>query len=122
MTHQGAVLQGYNNELVKHIEALCIQREELNKQIGQAEEEKNQIQDEIKILTKRLECTCESLAWKNAAQKELDKMLAETELAYEKILESSRMLLNVLKTEMGNLDKTIALKSNGTGDMQMFGL
>uniref|UniRef100_A0A8D2LU70 Sjoegren syndrome nuclear autoantigen 1 n=1 Tax=Varanus komodoensis TaxID=61221 RepID=A0A8D2LU70_VARKO len=82
MTHQGAVLQGYNNELVKHIEDLCIQREELNKQIRQSEEEKKQIQDEIEILTKR-----------------------------------SRMLLNALKTEIGNLDKTIVLKSSHTGDI-----
>ncbi|KAF7245833.1 hypothetical protein EYD10_08106 [Varanus komodoensis] len=117
MTHQGAVLQGYNNELVKHIEDLCIQREELNKQIRQSEEEKKQIQDEIEILTKRLECVHESLAWKNAAQKELDKILAESELAYAKILESSRMLLNALKTEIGNLDKTIVLKSSHTGDI-----
>uniref|UniRef100_A0A8V5FM60 Uncharacterized protein n=1 Tax=Melopsittacus undulatus TaxID=13146 RepID=A0A8V5FM60_MELUD len=40
MTQQGAVLQGYNNELVKCIEDLCMQKEELNKQIQQAEEEK----------------------------------------------------------------------------------
>ncbi|XP_061443881.1 microtubule nucleation factor SSNA1-like [Rhineura floridana] len=122
MTHQGAVLQGYNNELVKCIEDLCMQREELNKQIVEAEEEKNKIQDEVEMLTKQLDCVCESLAWKNATQKKLDELLAETQLAYEKILESSRMLLNVLKTEMGNLDKIVVLNSNVTGAIQMFGL
>uniref|UniRef100_A0A8C3EYH8 Uncharacterized protein n=1 Tax=Corvus moneduloides TaxID=1196302 RepID=A0A8C3EYH8_CORMO len=50
MTQQGAVLQGYNNELVKCIEDLCMQKEELNKQIRQAEEEKNKLQHEIQIL------------------------------------------------------------------------
>uniref|UniRef100_A0A8C9N1K6 SSNA1 n=2 Tax=Passeriformes TaxID=9126 RepID=A0A8C9N1K6_SERCA len=50
MTQQGAVLQGYNNELVKCIEDLCMQKEELNKQIQQAEEEKNKLQHEIQIL------------------------------------------------------------------------
>nr|XP_020656671.1 Sjoegren syndrome nuclear autoantigen 1 [Pogona vitticeps]XP_020656678.1 Sjoegren syndrome nuclear autoantigen 1 [Pogona vitticeps]XP_020656688.1 Sjoegren syndrome nuclear autoantigen 1 [Pogona vitticeps] len=122
MTHQGAVLQSYNNELVKYMENLCIQREELNKQIGQAEEEKNKTQDELKKLTKRLESVCERLEEKIAAQKKLDKILAETELAYEKILESTRMLLTVLKTETGNLDEIITLKSNVAGDVQMFGL
>uniref|UniRef100_A0A8C3UNX8 Uncharacterized protein n=1 Tax=Catharus ustulatus TaxID=91951 RepID=A0A8C3UNX8_CATUS len=50
MTQQGAVLQGYNNELVKCIEDLCMQKEELNKQIQQAEEEKTKLQHEIQIL------------------------------------------------------------------------
>ncbi|XP_048338370.1 Sjoegren syndrome nuclear autoantigen 1 homolog [Sphaerodactylus townsendi] len=116
MTHQGAVLQGYNNELVKHLEDLSVHREELDKQIRQAEQEKKVVQDEIETLTVQLRRVCESLTWKNAMQKELDKILAETEVAYEKILESSRILLNVLKTETGNLDKVIALKNNVPGD------
>ncbi|XP_007420830.1 Sjoegren syndrome nuclear autoantigen 1 [Python bivittatus] len=110
MTHQGAVLQGYNNELVKYMEDLCVQREEVDQQIGQLVEDKTKIQDEIEMLTKQLEYVCKSLAWKNATQKRLDKILAETGLAYEKILDSSRMLLSVLKTETENLDKMIALK------------
>uniref|UniRef100_G1KGV6 Sjogren syndrome nuclear autoantigen 1 n=1 Tax=Anolis carolinensis TaxID=28377 RepID=G1KGV6_ANOCA len=116
MTHQGAVLQSYNNELVKFVEELHLQREELNRQIEQEEEEKKKVQEELEMLTKQLACVCERLAWKIAAQKELDKILAETEIAYEKILGSSKMLLNVLKNEMLNLDKTIALKSTASGD------
>nr|XP_056713959.1 microtubule nucleation factor SSNA1-like [Euleptes europaea] len=116
MSHQGAVLQGYNNELVKYLEDLSMRREELDKQIRQAEQEKKVVQDEIAMLTDQLGHVCESLAWKNAAQKGLDKILAETEVAYEKILESSRILLNVLKTETGNLDKVIALKNSVPGD------
>uniref|UniRef100_A0A8C0F2F7 SSNA1 n=3 Tax=Strigidae TaxID=30459 RepID=A0A8C0F2F7_BUBBB len=50
MTQQGAVLQGYNNELVKCIEDLRMQKEELNKQIQQAEEEKSKLQHKIQIL------------------------------------------------------------------------
>ncbi|XP_077772426.1 microtubule nucleation factor SSNA1 [Podarcis muralis] len=122
MTHQGAVLQGYNNELVKHIEDLYMQREEVSKQIREAEEEKSRIQDKIETLTKQLDCVCENLAQKNAAQKKLDEVLAEAALTYEKILESSRMLLNVLKAETGNLDKTIMLNRNVTGDIQTLGL
>ncbi|XP_062813929.1 microtubule nucleation factor SSNA1 [Anolis carolinensis] len=120
MTHQGAVLQSYNNELVKFVEELHLQREELNRQIEQEEEEKKKVQEELEMLTKQLACVCECLAWKIAAQKELDKILAETEIAYEKILGSSKMLLNVLKNEMLNLDKTIALKSTASGDGPLF--
>uniref|UniRef100_A0A8C4UQH0 Uncharacterized protein n=1 Tax=Falco tinnunculus TaxID=100819 RepID=A0A8C4UQH0_FALTI len=50
MTQQGAVLQGYNNELVKCIEDLCMQKEELNKQIQEAKEEKKRLQHQIQIL------------------------------------------------------------------------
>ncbi|XP_042328149.1 Sjoegren syndrome nuclear autoantigen 1-like [Sceloporus undulatus] len=122
MTHQGAVLQSYNNELVKFVEEMYLQREELNKQIQEEEEEKKKVQEELEMRTKELACVCEHLAWKITAQKELDKILAETELAYEKILESSRTLLNVLKTEMGNLDKMIEPKSTVVRDVHLLGV
>ncbi|NXG02141.1 SSNA1 protein, partial [Sakesphorus luctuosus] len=102
MTQQGAVLQGYNNELVKCIEDLCMQREELSKQIQQAEEERNKLQHEIQVLSEQLDHVCETLAQKVASRNELDKILAETEAAYMKILDSSRTLLNVLKKEVGS--------------------
>ncbi|XP_069715544.1 microtubule nucleation factor SSNA1-like [Phaenicophaeus curvirostris] len=114
MTQQGAVLQGYNNELVKCIEDLCMQKEELNKQIQQAEEEKNKLQHEIQALNEQLNCVCEDLARKVASRNELDKILAETEAAYMKILDSSRTLLNVLKKEVGSLKHTTELKTNVT--------
>ncbi|XP_057230149.1 microtubule nucleation factor SSNA1-like isoform X1 [Malurus melanocephalus] len=114
MTQQGAVLQGYNNELVKCIEDLCMQKEELNKQIQQAEEEKNKLQHEIQVLSEQLECVCENLAQKVASRNELDKILAETEAAYMKILDSSRTLLNVLKKEVGSLKHSPDLKTNVT--------
>lgn len=122
MTQQGAVLQGYNNELVKCIEDLCMQKEELNKQIRQAEEEKNKLQHEIQVLSEQLECVCENLAQKVASRNELDKILAETEAAYMKILDSSRTLLNVLKKEVGSLKHSPDLKTNVTWNSQMFGL
>uniref|UniRef100_G1N493 Sjogren syndrome nuclear autoantigen 1 n=1 Tax=Meleagris gallopavo TaxID=9103 RepID=G1N493_MELGA len=111
MTQQGAVLQGYNNELVKCIEDLCMQKEELNKQIQQAEEEKSKLQHEIQVLNEQLECVCENLAQKVASRNELDKILAETEAAYMKILDSSRTLLNVLKKEVGSLKHAPELKT-----------
>ncbi|NXG16498.1 SSNA1 protein, partial [Grallaria varia] len=110
MTQQGAVLQGYNNELVKCIEDLNMQREELSKQIQKAEEERNKLQHEIQVLNEQLEHVCENLAQKVSSRNELDKILAETEAAYMKILDSSRTLLDVLKKEVGSLRHSPDLK------------
>ncbi|XP_077987076.1 microtubule nucleation factor SSNA1-like isoform X1 [Glandiceps talaboti] len=106
MTHQGAALQSYNNELVKCIEDLCTKRDELHKQILNEEEEKQKIQNDLRILSERLAKVNESVAKKIAARNEYDKTIAETEAAYMKILESSQTLLHVLKRESVGLDKT----------------
>ncbi|XP_070581672.1 microtubule nucleation factor SSNA1-like isoform X1 [Ptychodera flava] len=106
MTHQGAALQSYNNELVKCIEDLCTKRDELHKQILNEEEEKQKIQNDLRILSERLAKVNESLAKKIAARNEYDKTIAETEAAYMKILESSQTLLNVLKREAMVIEKT----------------
>ncbi|XP_072286380.1 microtubule nucleation factor SSNA1 [Pyxicephalus adspersus] len=105
MSQQGAALQTYNNELVKCIEDLCGKRDELNRQIQLEEEEKNKLQNDIRILTEKLSRVNESLAKKMASRKEFDKTISETQAAYMKILESSQILLNVLKREAGNLGK-----------------
>jgi len=103
MSHQGAALQSYNNELVKCIEELCGKRDELHKSILQEEEEKQKLQNDIRVLTERLAKVNESLAKKLASRNEFDKTIAETESAYMKILESSQTLLNVLKRESQSL-------------------
>ncbi|XP_048368061.1 Sjoegren syndrome nuclear autoantigen 1 [Sphaerodactylus townsendi] len=114
MTHQGAALQSYNNELVKCIEDLCLKRDELTKQIRLEEEEKVKLQNEIRLLTEKLARINENLARKMASRNEFDKTIAETEAAYMKILESSQTLLNVLKKEAGSLTKATDMKSTGT--------
>lgn len=105
MTHQGAALQSYNNELVKCIEELCSKREELQRQIQQEEEEKVRLQHDIRVLTEKLSRVNESLARRLTARADFDRTIAETEAAYMKILESSQTLLSVLKKETGNLTK-----------------
>ncbi|XP_038623893.1 Sjoegren syndrome nuclear autoantigen 1 [Tachyglossus aculeatus] len=105
MSQQGAALQGYNNELVKCIEELCVKREELSRQIQKEEEEKRRLQGEVRLLTDKLARVNESLATKMASRNEFDRTIAETEAAYLKILESSQTLLHVLKREAGNLTK-----------------
>ncbi|KAL5012555.1 hypothetical protein ScPMuIL_011106 [Solemya velum] len=103
MSQQGAALQGYNNELVKCINELCAKRDDLHKQILQEDEEKQKLQNDIRILTERLSKVNESLSKKMASRNEFDKTIAETESAYMKILESSQTLLSVLKRESQSL-------------------
>ncbi|XP_068609174.1 microtubule nucleation factor SSNA1 isoform X1 [Brachionichthys hirsutus] len=107
MTQQAAALQTYNNELVKCIEDLCTKREELNRQIKLEDEEKDQLQHDIRVLTEKLSRVNESLAQRLAARATFDRTIAETEAAYTKvcILESSQSLLSVLKQEAGHLSK-----------------
>jgi len=100
-----ATLQNYNNELVKCVDDLKEKREEINRAILKEEEEKNKIQNDLRILTERLSRINESLARKVASRNEYDKTIAETEAAYMKILESSQTLLHVLKKETVNLTK-----------------
>ncbi|XP_065827593.1 microtubule nucleation factor SSNA1-like [Oscarella lobularis] len=101
MAKQGAILQGYNNELVKCIEDLCSKRDELQRQIVLEEEEKGKIQNDLRILTERLARINESLSKRLALRNDYDKTISETEAAYMKILESSQTLLHVLKEKSG---------------------
>ncbi|XP_076016121.1 microtubule nucleation factor SSNA1 [Genypterus blacodes] len=105
MTQQAAALQTYNNELVTCIEEMCSKRTELNCQIQKEEAEKEQLQDDIRLLSEKLSRVNESLAQRLAARATFDRTIAETEAAYTKILESSQSLLSVLKQEAGNLSK-----------------
>ncbi|GFH26106.1 hypothetical protein V8C86DRAFT_2752901 [Haematococcus lacustris] len=105
MAAQGAALQSQNNELVKCIDDLREKREEIIKQIKDDEQEKNKIQQDLQILTKRLAQVNESIARKNETRNEYDKVIQETEAAYLKILESSQTLLTVLKREAVNIQK-----------------
>ncbi|XP_044295687.1 Sjoegren syndrome nuclear autoantigen 1, partial [Varanus komodoensis] len=98
------------------IEDLCVKRDELSKQIRLEEEEKNKLQNDIRILTERLARINENLARKMASRNEFDKTIAETEAAYMKILESSQTLLNVLRKEAGNLAKATDSKNPTTKD------
>ncbi|KAG8139170.1 putative Sjogren syndrome nuclear autoantigen 1 protein [Naja naja] len=108
---QGVELQSYYNKLVKCIEELCTKREELSWQIQQEEKEKGKLQGNLCVLTEHLAYINETLAHKMASCNEFDKTIAETEVAYMKILESLQTLLNVLKKEARNLAKAPESKS-----------
>ena len=53
MTQQAAVLQTCNNELVKCIEDLCNKRDALQRDISSEEDEKNKLQNDIRMLSER---------------------------------------------------------------------
>ena len=74
------------------IEDLCGKRDELHRSILQEEEEKQKLQNDIRVLTERLAKVNESLAKKMASRNEFDKTIAETEAAYMKV--RKRILYN----------------------------
>lgn len=55
------------------------------------QEEKQKIQNDLRILTERLSRINDSLSRKVASRNEYDKTIMETEAAYMKILESSQV-------------------------------
>jgi hypothetical protein len=60
------------------------------------QEEKQKIQNDLRILTERLSRINDSLARKVASRNEYDKTIMETEAAYMKILESSQVQGKIL--------------------------
>ncbi|XP_054076684.1 microtubule nucleation factor SSNA1 isoform X2 [Rissa tridactyla] len=105
MSGPGPALRGYNAELQEALAELRARREELSGRIREEEAERGRLQGRLWALTQRLARTSESLARNLAARGELDRTIAETEAAYGKILESSQILLDVLKGEIGNAGK-----------------
>ncbi|CAK9823849.1 Microtubule nucleation factor SSNA1 [Anthophora retusa] len=111
MSQHGAALQTYNQELVKSLEEMKLRRAELQTEIDFQEEEKSNLQREIEKLSYKLTRLNDSLTKKIAVKNEYDRIIADTETAYVKILESSQLLLNVIKREASSLDQTL-LKAN----------
>merc|ERR1712244_178955 len=108
MSQQGAALQTYNNELVKCIEDLTSKRDDIQRQILQEEQEKEKIQNDVRLLSERLAKIQESLAKKIQLRNDFDRTLSETEGAYTKILETSQTLLNQVRNKVSyesNLSK-----------------
>ncbi|OAD56318.1 Sjoegren syndrome nuclear autoantigen 1 like protein [Eufriesea mexicana] len=111
MSQHGAALQTYNQELVKCLEEMKLRRTDLQIEIESQEEEKNHLQREIEKLSHKLTCLNDSLTKRIAVRNEYDRTIADTEIAYVKILESSQLLLNMIKIEATNLNQTL-VKAN----------
>ena len=95
------------------MDVIVKQKTEIQDLITQEEEEKRQIEEQMKALADRLETINSSLAKKYITRNEYDKTINETQSAFNKILESSQTLLHVLKKEGAQLYKK---KVNTIGD------
>ncbi|XP_011646029.1 Sjoegren syndrome nuclear autoantigen 1 homolog [Pogonomyrmex barbatus] len=100
MSQHGATLQTYNQELVKCLEEMKLKRSELQAHIEAQEQEKNSLQREIEKMSCKLTQLNDSLAKRIAVRNEFDRTIADTETAYVKILESSQLLLNMIKKKL----------------------
>ena len=93
------------------MEIIRAQRNELQNEILIDEEEKQQIETQIRKLNERLSEVNAGLQKKYATRGDYDRTISETEGAFVKILESSQTLLHVLKKEGGTLAKKKAAVS-----------
>jgi len=102
---QGAALQQYNNELVKCLDELSRRRRVLQNEIDRDEAEKQKLEAEVAAARERLEVVENRLSMKTARMENYDKAIAKSEAAYLQILESSQVLLSVVKKETKELTK-----------------
>ena len=92
-------LNNTNTELVKMMDTIIKQKNEIQVLIDQEEDEKRQIEEQMRSLAERLDQLNGSLQKKQHTRNEYDKTINETQSAFNKILESSQTLLHVLKKE-----------------------
>ena len=104
---QAASLQNYNTELVRSLEGIRERRENLLIDMKKDAESKNEIIQEIEKLNQELEELNSSIAKKEEIKSEYDKVINNTELAYYKLLEGSKVLLAILKRDEANLQKKL---------------
>lgn len=83
---------------------------EIESLLGQKENEKNAIMEDINILTQRLKMLEKSIAKKKNFYEGYDKTLKDAENAFSKINDSTKTLLSVVKKENLNLTKIAGLK------------
>ena len=83
---------------------------EIENILGQKDNEKSAILEDINILTQRLKMLEKNIAKKKNFYENYDKTLKDAENAFVKINESTKTLLSVVKKENLNLNKIMGLK------------
>ena len=78
-----------NSELVKMMEGIVKQRDEIQDVINQEEDEKKAIDEQMRALKERLDDLNGSLSRKYTTRNDYQKTIDETQSAFNKILESS---------------------------------
>ena len=108
MAKQGAAMQTYNNELVKCLDELGRRRSALQAEIEAEQEQQARLNAQMDDLRRRLDAVNESLAAKTEKRDGYDRTIAETEKAFMQILESSQVLLSVVKRDTKALEEAAA--------------
>ena len=104
---QAASLQNYNSELVKSLEGIRERRENLLIDMKKDTENKNEIEQTLEKLSQDLEELNANLIEKEEIKNEYDKVISNTELAYYKLLEGSQTLLAILQRDEASLQKKL---------------
>ena len=104
---QAASLQNYNSELVKSLEGIRERRENLLIDMKKDTENKNEIEQTLEKLSQDLEELNANLIQKEEIKNEYDKVISNTELAYYKLLEGSQTLLAILQRDEASLQKKL---------------
>ncbi|KAG7197528.1 hypothetical protein KM043_017641 [Ampulex compressa] len=107
MSQHHAALSTYYQEFMKCLKEMKSRRTDLEVQIASQENEKHSLQEEIERMSYKLTHLNKSLAKKIAVRNEYNRTITDMESAYTKILESSQLLLNMIKREAITLDQTL---------------
>ncbi|KXS10629.1 hypothetical protein M427DRAFT_467609 [Gonapodya prolifera JEL478] len=101
-------LQSFNNELAKSIDQLREQRENLLRLLRDDDLTQTALEDEIEKLRARLAAVERGKARRKEALAEAEKLLTEAEDVYRKILNSSQILLEAIKTGASKVDSAMS--------------
>ena len=91
--------------MVKCLEELCERRQRLEQEIEKDKREKQILDSQLAQLTAKSNALDASLAKKLETKAQYDQTIRDSETAYLKILESSQVLLNVVKKDSVTLQK-----------------
>ncbi|CAG0891359.1 unnamed protein product [Darwinula stevensoni] len=100
MTQQGAKLQRLNNDLVKVIETLKQQREEVMERMEALHKEKKELEREMQALHERLTSVNQKISNVAPVLNTYTEAIRDAESSYYKICQGSEMLLNILKKDL----------------------
>ncbi len=101
---QGAAIQSYNNELVRLLQVVERQRRCLQAEINDGQHQKADLEVQLKSIKAKLEAVNADLEAKLERRRKCDKMIQETKTAHQRIMESSQVLVNVLKKDLKDLN------------------
>ena len=103
---QGAAIQSYNNEVVRCLQQLELQRRELQSQIDADEREKAELEAKRQAVEAKLCSVNAALEDKLEKREKYDKAIQESRKAHQSIMESSQVLLNVVKKDLKELNSS----------------